>query len=187
MWRSDTGILDFQAAIQYSYTNYLTFFASFPLLCYPFDLRPNVSKLSVDGKHMWNEKRAEDTSEADVLKTMYLLMSLRFPLRFSGSAFGWQSFLVPALLNSAIRVLFLVMTRSSSWHNFISRRMSFPGILCLPTCVFAKHLAYRECCNVPDLLVEAGKQPYVTTQWFAGAIKCRCDGVIYPASILSST
>ena len=56
-----------------------------------------------------------------------------------------------------------VMTRSSSWHSFISRHMSFPGTLWLPTCVFAKHLAHRECCNVPDLLAEAGKQPYVTT------------------------
>lgn len=116
---------------------------------------------------------------------MYLLTSLCFPLRFSSSAFGWQSFLVPALLNSAIRALFCVMTRSSSWHNFISRHVSFPGILCLPTCVFAKLLAYREC--IPDLLVEAGKQPYVTTQWFAGATKCRSDGVVYPASVLSST
>ena len=56
------------------------------------------------------------------------------------------------------------MIQSSSWHSFISRHMSFPGILWLPTCVFAKHLAHRECCNVPDLLVEAGKQQYVTTQ-----------------------
>ena len=56
------------------------------------------------------------------------------------------------------------MIQSSSWHSFISRHTSFPGILWLPTCVFAKHLAHRECCNVPDLLVEAGKQQYVTTQ-----------------------
>lgn len=34
----------------------------------------------------------------------------------------------------------------------------------LPTCVFAKHLAHGECCNVPDLLTEAANQPYVTTQ-----------------------
>lgn len=33
MWRSNTSILGFWAAVQYSYTNYLTFFVSLPMLC----------------------------------------------------------------------------------------------------------------------------------------------------------
>lgn len=33
MWRSNTSILGFWAVVQYSYTNYLTFFASLPMLC----------------------------------------------------------------------------------------------------------------------------------------------------------
>lgn len=164
MWRSDTGIFGFWAAIQYSYTNYLTFFALFSLLCYPFDLRPNVSKASVDGNLLQNQKRAEDTSEADILKTMYLLIWLCFPWHFSSSAFWMTVILSVSTAKLRYQGTIRVMTWNSSWHSFISRHMSFPGTLWLPTCVFAKHLAHRECCNVPDLLAEGGKQLYVTTQ-----------------------
>lgn len=113
---------------------------------------------------MWNEKRAEDNSEADVLKTIYLLIWLCFPWRFSSSAFWMTVVLSAGTAELGYQGTFCVMTRSSSWHSFISRHMSFPGILYLPTCVFVKHLAHRGCCNGTDLLAEAGKQPYVTTQ-----------------------
>lgn len=161
MWRSDTSILSFWAAIQCSYTNYLTFFASFPLLCYPFDLRPNVSKVSVDGDLLCEVRKEQKIP----LKQMYSkFVNLCFPWRFSSSAF-WMTFIISAgTAELGYRGTFCVMTQSSSWHSFISRHMSFPGMLWLPTCVFAKQLAHRECCNVPDLLVEAEKQPYVTTQ-----------------------
>lgn len=163
MWRSDTSILGFWEAIQYFYTNYLTFFASFLLLCYPFDLGPNVSKISVDG-NLLCEIRAEDTSEADLLKTIYFLVWLCFPWRFSSSAFWMTVISSASTAELRYQSTFCVMTWSSSWHSFISRHMSFSGIPWLPTCVFAKHLAHRECCNVPDLLAEAGKQPYVKIQ-----------------------
>lgn len=52
------------------------FFALLHLLCYPFDLWPNVSKVSVDGNLLFAsiKRRAEDTDEADVLKPTYLFI-----------------------------------------------------------------------------------------------------------------
>lgn len=110
------------------------------------------------------KRKAEDTSEADVLKPTYLLIWLCFSWNFSSSAFWMTVILYASTAELRYEGTFSVMTWSSSWHSFISRHMSFPGILWLPTCVFAKHLAHRECCNVPDLLTEPAKQPYVTTQ-----------------------
>lgn len=110
---------------------------------------------------MWNKSRRYLWSR---FTQNHIFFSLCFPWRFSSSAF-WMTVLSSAsTAELRYQGTFCVMTWSSSWHSFISRHMSFPGILWLPTCVFAKHLALRECCNVPDLLAEAGKQPYVTIQ-----------------------
>lgn len=75
--------------------------------------------------------------------TQNLLIWPCLPWRFSSPAF-WMTFILSAgTAELGYRGTFYVMTRSSSWHGFISRHMSFPGMPWLPTCVFAKHLARR--------------------------------------------
>lgn len=128
-----------------------------------FDLGLNVSKVSVNG-NLLSEIREQKIAQEEICSIyIYLLIWLFSMAFFQLCVFGWLSFSVPALLILDIRVLSMLW-HSSSWHSFISRHMSFPGILWQPTCVFTKHLAHREFCNVPDLLEEAEEQPYVTAQ-----------------------
>lgn len=103
-------------------------FASFPLLCYPFDLRPRISKVSVDRILLCeteDKNKAEEIPLKQIYSNIHLLIWLCFPWRFSRSVFWMTLVLSTGIAELGYRGTFHVMSRSSSWHNFISRHMSF--------------------------------------------------------------
>ena len=135
MWRYNADILGFWAAIRYSYTNYLTFFASLPRFVIPLTSGQALPRyLSMEISYVKWEKSRRYLWSRCTQNHIFVNLTV-FHGTFPALLFGWQSFLEAALLNSDIWAV------SVLWHGAAVGTASFQD-----TCPFQESSGCQHVC-----------------------------------------